>query len=224
MALLTMQHEVGDSAMPRQFRAGRVIGMAMTGVAQTASAVARVSFVAGAEGEWRVKSVRATVGEPLPMAAALARVEGPAFVEPSPESAPAWLLRGVRSNERYIERAEKTQLGAVQEGLGRPSSRLAALIPLRKTAAWWDLPQDERRAIFEAKSRHIAIGSRFLPAIARRLYHSRDLGEPFDFLTWFEFAAGDASAFDELVGRLRDTEEWRYIDHEVEVRLEAAGG
>lgn len=195
--------------------------MATSGGAPTGTALARVSFVAGTEGEWRVTRVRAIVGEPLPQTPALSRVEGPAFVEPG---AATWLLRGVRSNERYIERAEKTQLAAVQEGLGRPASRLAALIPLRKTAAWWDLPQDERRAIFEAKSRHIAIGSRFLPAIARRLYHGRDLGEPFDFLTWFEFAAGDAGAFDELLGRLRETEEWRFIDHEVEVRLEAAGG
>ena len=199
------------------------MAVAASGGAQTGSALARVSFLAGAVGEWQVTSVRAIVGEPLPPAAALDRVEGPAFVEPAARPGSTWLLRGVRSNERYLERAEKTQLAAVQEGLGRPASRLAALIPLRKSVAWWDLPQDERRAIFEAKSRHIAIGSRFLPAIARRLYHARDLGEPFDFLTWFEFAAGDAGAFDELLGRLRETEEWRYVDHEVEVRVEAAG-
>ena len=193
--------------------------MTMSGGTQARAAIARVSFVAGAVGEWRVNGMRAIVGETLPMAAALSRIEGPAFVEPGAGGAPTWLLRGVRSNERYIERAEKTALAPVQEGLGRPASRAAALIPLRKNAAWWDLPQDERRAIFEAKSRHIAIGSRFLPAIARRLYHGRDLGEPFDFLTWFEFTDADAGAFDELLGRLRETEEWRYIDREVEVRL-----
>lgn len=190
-------------------------------VSGAAPSIARVTFAAGAVGEWRVESVRAIVGEALPLAAALSRSEGAAFVGGNVEAAPTWVLRGVRSNERYLERAEKTQLAAVQEGLGRPASRAAALIPLRKTAAWWDLPQDERRAIFEAKSRHIAIGSRFLPAIARRLYHARDLGEPFDFLTWFEFAPADAGAFDELLGRLRETEEWRYVDREVEVRLHA---
>ena len=202
-------------------------GAAQPGTGAVGQAIMRVSFVAGAIGEWVVQGVRAIVGEPLPMTAALGRLEGSSFVESGSGAdmpAPTWVLRGVRSNERYIERAEKTELGAVQEGLGRPASRLAALIPLRKNAAWWDLPQDERRAIFEAKSRHIAIGSRFLPAIARRLYHGRDLGEPFDFLTWFEFAPGDAGAFDELLGRLRETEEWRYVDHEVEVRLAAAGG
>lgn len=46
----------------------------------------------------------------------------------------------------------------------------------------------------------------------------RDLGEPFDFLTWFEFDPGDADAFEEL-GLLRGSEEWTYVDREVEIRL-----
>jgi hypothetical protein len=48
------------------------------------------------------------------------------------------------------------------------------------------LPQDERRAIFEESSNHSALGLRYLPAVARRLHHSRHLLEPFDSLTWFE--------------------------------------
>jgi chlorite dismutase len=105
--------------------------------------------------------------------------------------------------------------------LQNPSRRKCALslIPIRKSDAWWELAQDERRAIFEGRSAHIAIGSRYLPAIARRLYHGRDLGEPFNFLTWFEFSPQDAGAFDDLVGRLRETEEWRHVAREVEVRL-----
>ncbi len=43
--------------------------------------------------------------------------------------------------------------------------------------------------------------------------------EPFDFLTCFEYAPQDAGAFDELVGRLRATEEWAYVDREVDIRL-----
>ena len=60
----------------------------------------------------------------------------------------------------------------------------------------------------------------YLPAVARRLLHCRGLGEPFDFLTWFEFTPADAGAFEELLGRLRATEEWRYVEREVELRLE----
>jgi len=62
-------------------------------------------------------------------------------------------------------------------------------------------------------------GVEYLPAVARRLHHGRDLGEPFDFLTWFEFAPEHAAAFDELVLRLRETEEWTYVEREIDLRL-----
>ena len=191
-------------------------------------AVTRVSFVAGINGDWVIERLVAHKGEPLAPAVALQRVEriqpeselsaAPAPEPPAPADA-VWSLHGVRSNERYLERAEKERLVAVQPGLGRAESQCAALIPMRKSEAWWDLAQDERRALFETRSRHIEIGAAYLPAIARRLYHCRDLGGPFDFLTWFEFHQRDAPAFDELVGRLRDTEEWRYVDREVEIRV-----
>ena len=93
------------------------------------------------------------------------------------------------------------------------------MIPIRKSAAWWDLAQDERRAIIEERSHHISDGMRYLPAIARRLYQSRELGEPFDFLTWFEYAPADAQAFEEITALLRATEEWRYVEREVDIRL-----
>jgi hypothetical protein len=47
--------------------------------------------------------------------------------------------------------------------------------PITKTDTWWELPQDERRRIFEASSRHVATGLDYLPAVARRLHHGRDL-------------------------------------------------
>ena len=92
------------------------------------------------------------------------------------------------------------------------------VIPIRKSAAWWALAQDERRAIFEERSHHIADTMKYLPAVARRLYHSRELGEPFDFLTWFEYAQ-HAAAFEELAGMLRTREEWRWVEREVDIRL-----
>jgi chlorite dismutase len=82
----------------------------------------------------------------------------------------------------------------------------AALIPIKKSADWWALAQDERRAIFEERSHHIAISLGYLPMVARRLHHSRDLSQPFDFLTWFEYAPAVSDAFEELVGRLRGSE------------------
>ena len=130
-----------------------------------------------------------------------------------------WVLRGTTSNERYVTRAEHDALDARQAPLGRTEATRAALIPIRKSEAWWTLPQDERRAVFEERSRHVTIGLEYLPAVARRLHHARDLGEPFDFLTWFEFAPAGALAFEELVGRLRSSEEWRYVERELDIRL-----
>ena len=130
-----------------------------------------------------------------------------------------WSLRGVTSHARYTSRAELDALSTVQPPLGRPRARCAALIPIRKTAAWWALAQDERRAIFEERSRHIAIGLEYLPAVARRLYHGRDLGESFDFLTLFEFAPEDRPAFEHLLARLRASEEWSFTEREVDIRL-----
>jgi len=59
----------------------------------------------------------------------------------------------------------------------------------------------------------------YLPAIARRLHHSRDLGEPFDFITWFEFAPEHTENFSALVKELRATKEWEFVEREVDVRV-----
>jgi len=83
------------------------------------------------------------------------------------------------------------------------------------------LSQDERRAVFEERSRHIAIGLKYLPPIARRLHHCRDLSEsePFDFLTWFEYAPEYQSAFEDLLTELRASAEWNYVEREVDIRV-----
>lgn len=175
-------------------------------------------FIGGDAGPWLVDRVQAVIGEPLRVASRVSVLAGP-LAQP-PEDA-SWILRGITSNERYVIRDEKSLLVSKQESLGRTGSTLAALIPIRKTAAWWALAQDERRHIFEAQSHHIALGLKYLPAIARRLHHCRDLGseEPFDFLTWFEYAPADAAAFEELAQALRETPEWEYVEREVDIRL-----
>ena len=179
------------------------------------------SFVGGEAGPWSVLETKVIAGEAILEVERLDLVNGPA--SPLPAGA-KWALRGVTSNERYVTRTEKELLVAKQQGLGRPEATRAALIPIRKSAQWWALTQDERRAILEERSKHIQIGLDYLPAVARRLHHCRDLGEgePFDFLTWFEYAPADAAGFDELVAKLRASEEWKYVDREVEIRLERA--
>ncbi len=176
------------------------------------------SFVGGVTGTWRVIGINTIAGDPL---ADVGRLEIVTETVPEVPDNAKWVLRGLTSNERYVTRAEKDQLTARQPALGRPHAVCAALIPIRKTASWWGLAQDERRRIFEESSKHVATGLRYLPAVARRLYHCRDLGEnePFDFLTWFEFAPSDSSAFDELVAKLRASEEWTHVDREIDIRV-----
>jgi hypothetical protein len=55
--------------------------------------------------------------------------------------------------------------------------------------------------------------------VARRLHHCRGLGGPFDFLTWFEFVPEAGPAFDAMLLRLRASEEWCYVEREVDVQL-----
>lgn len=175
-----------------------------------------VTFVAGTSGAWRVERLGAVIGDGLPMAGFLDVAESDRI----PQRAEGlWQLTGVTSNTRYTNRTEVATLVGVQEGLNRPQATRAALIPIRKSEAWWALAQDERRAILEEQSRHIAIGLDYLPGVARRLHHSREIGDAFDFLTWFEYAPEHSDAFEELVLRLRQTPEWRYVTREVDIRL-----
>ncbi len=176
------------------------------------------TFVGGEAGAWSVVGARAVVGAPL---ASVKRVDIIAGALPVAPPGAGWSLRGVTSNERYTMRAEKTLLAAKQAALGRPDATRAALIPIRKNAAWWALTQDERRAVFEDRSNHVKVGLKYLPAIARRLHHCRDLGEaePFDFVTLFDYAEADSGLFEEMVAELRTSEEWKYVEREVDLRL-----
>jgi len=176
----------------------------------------KVAFVGGTAGAWSVESIDAVVGAGLQPVSRLTMLEAE---DRFPEPDGNWVLRGETSYERYVTAAERAALGAVSPPLGRASSTSAALIPIRKSDTWWALSQEQRRAIFEERSHHIARSIRYLPRVARRLHHSRHLGEPFDFLTWFEFSPRDAAAFDELLAALRSTEEWRHVIREVEIRL-----
>lgn len=176
------------------------------------------SFIGGETGIWRATSQRTVSGEGLAGIGGLTIVSGNAA---DMYEGAKWILQGVTSNERYVTRKEKETLLAKQQGLGRSDSNCGVLIPIRKNSTWWSLTQDERRHIFEGESRHNAIGLEYLPAIARRLHHCRDLPEsqPFDFLTWFEFAEEHTEQFNKLLERLRASKEWGYVDREQEFRF-----
>jgi hypothetical protein len=176
------------------------------------------SFSGGEEGRWCVERIHRVTGDALPLVRRLSVDEQG---DTGSRYEPVWSLRGGTSNERYVTRDEKIALEAKPAPLARQGATRGALIPIRKSATWWTMTPDERREIMETNSRHIATGLKYLPAIARRLYHCRDLSasEPFDFLTWFEFAPSDEWAFDELLAYLRSSKEWSYVVREVDVRL-----
>lgn len=174
------------------------------------------NFIGGEQGKWQVVKMETVCGAPLAQVKRIDVVEGELnsvwqdFV---------WTLSGVTSYGRYVTRAEKDLLVSRQADLNRPEATCAALIPISKSAEWWELAQDERREILETQSKHIAIGLEYLPAIARRLHHCREIGGEFDFLTWFEYAPEHSEAFEELVLRLRESEEWKYVTREIDIRL-----
>lgn len=176
------------------------------------------SFIGGDTGLWRVTKMEVVAGERLPAASRLTIAAGPEV--PSGSHA-AWVLCGITSNERYVAREEKHQIVAKLLDLGRPEASCAALIPIRKNATWWALTQDERLSIFKEQSHHTQIGLEVFPELARRLHHCRDLSEsePFDFLTWFEYPPKDEATFNKLLAALRATEEWKYVEREVDIRF-----
>lgn len=174
-----------------------------------------VAFAGGSEGLWRIDGILAATGESLAPAARLAVIEGDA----ADGAAGRWVLKATIGTDDYTNQAETDALAATQAPLGRPEARCATLVAVRKSAAWWALDHGERRAVLEERSSHIAVGMEYLPAIARRLHVNHDAAEPFDFLAWFEYAPDDQGPFDELVGRLRATEEWSFVEREVDIRV-----
>ena len=168
---------------------------------------------------YRVNAVEVIQGPPptLPKPGwDLHRIEA---ATPMAASAPV-LLQGVTGTAQYTD--SKAHYAAANGLPALPASSgpvLAVIIPLRKTAAWYALPHDQRKAKIPA---HVDLGVPFIPAIHRRLFHSRDYSKDYDFLTYFEFRAADEPQFRQLCQALRDPKrnpEWTYIDRDCEIWL-----
>src|SRR5690242_15426002 len=102
------------------------------------------SFVGGKRGRWQVTKIAIVIGAPLET---VQSVDVAAGNVTNLSDDVSWILRGATSYERYVNRNEQQSLTAIQAPLDRPEATCAALIPVRKSAAWWALPSDERRAI-----------------------------------------------------------------------------
>jgi hypothetical protein len=161
---------------------------------------ALAAFVGGFEGLWLIEGMSTPVGEPLAPAARLAVLEGPA----AEVAEGRWVLRGIVAGQGEDARAD-------QLPLGRPEARCATLLAVRMSPEWWARAEEDRRAL----SANIEHG----PAISRRLHRARGRDEPFDVLTWFEYAPDVQPELDDVVARLRDSEEWSYVERDVELRM-----
>jgi len=95
------------------------------------------TFAAAGTGGWTVRAQTTVAGQDLARQIALRVVPG---FETPPGS--IWTLRGITSNVRYVEQVEEAALAAKQEGLAGLGSTYAALMPIRKSADWWELTQD----------------------------------------------------------------------------------
>ncbi len=75
------------------------------------------------------------------------------------------------------------------------------VIPTRKDATWWNLPEEERANMMAA---HTAPTLAFLNSVKRKLYHSTGLSDA-DFITYFE--TNSLADFNDLVISLRKVKE-----------------
>ena len=126
-------------------------------------------------------------------------------------------LRGVVEHLQYTTAEQRTDLTARSRTEVHASGTTAVLIPIRKSAEWWQMAHDQRNAHFHGESGHTAIGTPYADKIFRKLYHSRYLGGAYDFLTYFEFPDSEEASFRALLAELRATKEWSFVEEEYEV-------
>ena len=118
---------------------------------------------------------------------------------------------------------------AYKAARSRESGRLmpnAVIIPLSKTAAWWEMAPLDRHTYFyphtdlatgTRRKGHAVAAEAGIPTIYRRLYYNpdgHDQENQFDFITYFECTDPDLGTFDQVCHALRDEHqnpEWRFV-------------
>ncbi len=132
-------------------------------------------------------------------------------------------LVAVTQHLGYTRAAERAELApATSPG----ADAHVVIIPITKSAAWWELAHDERDQLFRGAGTsegHVNVGRPVAKQILRKLYHGRGVpGAGWDFLTYFEFAPELEGEFRALVSGLRDparNPEWRHVEREADIWL-----
>jgi hypothetical protein len=175
----------------------------------------------------KVVAIRGKLGVDVKPGSTIVRLETAAKLPAAAEAKmPRLLLQGVPQHLQYTTKEQRDDLAKRSRAELPPSpDTVAVIIPIRKSAAWWALPHDERQAHFQKKGDkigHTAIGAKYAERIYRKLYHTRYAVETtdHDFITYFEFERSHTDDFKSLLQQLRDPEqnpEWRFVDREYEI-------
>ena len=138
------------------------------------------------------------------------------------------ILDGAERLPRYSS-AEMHKF-AYKPALSRQSGRVsrnAIIVPMSKTAAWWEKSALERHSYFYPHHEdssgspvkgHAKTAEAGIAKVFRRLYHNPDgyqRPNEFDFITYFECADDQLPVFEKVCRNLRDVEqnpEWRFVE------------
>jgi hypothetical protein len=175
----------------------------------------------------RIVAIKGKPGVDLAPGSKMVRVETASKLPAiSDAKSPSLLFHGVPQHLQYTSQAQRDDLNR-RSRAEIPASKdtVAVVIPIRKAAAWWAMPHDQRHAHFlkkDAKVGHTAIGAEYVERIYRKLYHTRYAVETtdHDFITYFEFAREHEADFKSLCAKLRDPQqnpEWNFVDREYEI-------
>lgn len=173
------------------------------------------NYIGGRTGAWEVTELTANHGSPLARVSHLDITNGP--LERIPAST-VWVLQGLVRSTRHVIREEHETRDSKRRN-GMAEATCAALIPIRKSAAWWALDKLARLEMTQLSSWSGLPGQQFLSAVVRRLQNGRDLSGQFDEVTWFEYAPRDASVFNDLLAAWRASDEWKYVERDCDMRL-----
>lgn len=144
------------------------------------------------------------------------------------DAADVLALDGASRTPRYSspDMVHYSNKGASPRRSGR-TSRNAIIVPIRKTAAWWQMSALERHAYFyphvdrESKcpvKGHAQTAERGIASLTRRVFHNPDGYErqgEFDFVTYFECEDEGIQVFDGVLAALRDVQqnpEWQFVE------------
>jgi hypothetical protein len=143
------------------------------------------------------------------------------------DAAEVLAIDGAARIPRYSspEMVHYSNKGAPPRRSGR-GSRNAIIVPIRKTAEWWQKSALERHAYFYPHvdqssgcpvKGHAVAAEAGIPALLRRVYHNPDGYErpgEFDFTTYFECDDESLPVFDGVLASLRDVAqnpEWQFV-------------